>query len=141
MTRKQLFVLADSLQLHLDIDPGMVNGHKMRVHNFGDLDVPAEFKIIASAPTPDGVAVLCQVLGQVGLFMSVQDDHGQDDRGHISGTKAIAVIVDLGKLPYYGSLILNKVQPRDLAAAGAIIAPAAVKRFRRLGAGKWTALD
>jgi hypothetical protein len=142
MTRKQLYALADSLQLDLTAKHGKVFGHKTRVYTTGDLDIPLDFKIISSTDTEDGVAVLCKVLGNVGVFMSVSDSVSQDDFGHVAGVKTIAAVVDLWQLADCGMALMERMAPKTVEAAERLLAQDCIKlRCRRLGTGRWNTVS
>jgi hypothetical protein len=130
MNRTQLYDLSDALQIPLRIDGRDISSPtdaKPKKLKFGELVLPAPYKVISSAGPFSGVALVVHVVGKLGLFACVEN---------IPADFTVFVL-DLAKLPDDGVGILEAHKPNDMSGAMAAVEAAIVATFRRRGKNPW----
>ena len=130
MNRTQLYDLSDALQIPLRIDGRDISSPtdaKPKKLKFGELVLPAPYKVISSAGPFSGAALVVHVVGKLGLFACVEN---------IPADFTVFVL-DLAKLPDDGAGILEAHKPNDMLGAMVAVGPAIVATFRRTGKQPW----
>jgi hypothetical protein len=128
MNMKQLYALADNLQMGLHRNPKSITGEREVKLNFGDFRLYAQLKIVSSYVHDDGAAVLVQAFGDVGLMVAVEGAEMQ----------LTCAVVDMSMLgPKRGIDLLTRGKPSSSEAADTLVSVGVKARFTRSNAKPW----
>ena len=129
MMLRQLYVLADNLQMELSRSGRGITGSRDALLAFGELRVYAKLSVVSSHVYEAGASVLVRVLGDIGLLVTVE------------GETARCLVVDLGRLPRQGDKLLAKAKPVAGADAEKLVGGATAARFSREGGRAWRVVE
>ncbi len=130
MMLKQLYMLADNLQMELKRTGKSIQGERSVSVRFGDLALFGTQRVIASYVHDGGGSLVAELFGDLGLLVSVE------------GAAVHCAVLDLGLAgPLRGVSVLDKAKPKTVADAEAAVGAAIKARFVRKGLAAWRSVE
>jgi len=130
-----MYMLADVVGMDLTRDGQRLTGNSDQTVKFGNSKLKVKCAVLSSRIGPDHVSMIVETMHDVGLFMTMPLT-GREEAHNV-----YAAILNLPMLPQRGLGLLEAAGDQKGAAHHrALVKPAEVATFLRLGSGAWSVL-